>query len=101
MIFHLAHVAFPEIVSYQNLHLLKKKKIFFHLLKILLIHQGPAHTGTAQRLIRPLSTIRHLHAIALGSGVPQGAGHVTAFILARGSGAASERCRVWGGSGFN
>ena len=55
MIFHLAHVAFPEIVSYQNLHLLKKKKkLFFHLLKFLLIHQGPAHTGTAQRLIRPL-----------------------------------------------
>ena len=32
----------------------KKKKLFFHLLKFLLIHQGPAHTGTAQCLIRPL-----------------------------------------------
>lgn len=45
MVLHLACVGSLYVIPYQNVQLLK----------ILLIHQGPAHTGTTHPLICPLS----------------------------------------------
>lgn len=104
MIFHLAHVGFPEVVSYQNLHLLKKKKNFFLSSKNFTHPSGPSwhgHCPTPHLSTKETSIGTYNMPLFWVLGIPQRTRESNCIHSSERSGVENKLCSVQGGNGLN